>query len=92
MNCKMKKAAAVCLAAVLSMGISSAVLAAGGSSGPAVKYAKQGQIGEVITNPYRIAPLTAIIRSGASSSTTSRSALSRRKTAPKSPTRWIAPK
>lgn len=56
MNCKMKKAAAVCLAAVLSMGISSAVLAAGGSSGPAVKYAKQGQIGEVITNPYRIAP------------------------------------
>ena len=64
MNCKMKKAAAVCLAAVLSMGISSAVLAAGGSSGPAVKYAKQGQIGEVITNPYRIAPLTAIIRSG----------------------------
>lgn len=41
-----------------------AALAAGGSSGPAVKYAKQGQIGEVITNPYRIAPLTAIIRSG----------------------------
>ncbi len=64
MNCKMKRAAAVCLAAVLSMGISSAVLAAGGSSGPAVKYAKQGQIGEVVTNPYRIAPLTAIIRSG----------------------------
>ena len=64
MNCKMKRAAAVCLATVLSMGISSAVLAAGGSSGPAVKYAKQGQIGEVVTNPYRIAPLTAIIRSG----------------------------
>ena len=39
-------------------------LAAGGSSGPAVKYAKQGQIGEIITNPYKIAPLTAIIRSG----------------------------
>ncbi|WP_418870044.1 aryl-sulfate sulfotransferase [Sutterella wadsworthensis] len=39
-------------------------MAAGGASGAAVKYAKQGQIGEVITNPYKIAPLTAIIRSG----------------------------
>ena len=29
-------------------------MAAGGASGAAVKYAKQGQIGEVITNPYKI--------------------------------------
>ena len=44
--------------------IAAMTLAAGGSSGPNVKYAKQGQIGEIITNPYKIAPLTAIIRSG----------------------------
>ena len=30
-------------------------MAAGGASGAAVKYAKQGQIGEVITNPYKSA-------------------------------------
>lgn len=64
MICKMRKVVSACMIAALSMGISSAVMAAGGSSGPAVKYEKQGQIGEVITNPYRIAPLTAIIRSG----------------------------
>lgn len=64
MNCKTKTLTAACLAAMMVFGMSNAVLAAGGSSGPAVKYEKQGQIGEVVTNPYRIAPLTAIIRSG----------------------------
>lgn len=53
-----------CFVATAVLSTSSAVYAAGGSSGPAVKYAKQGQIGEVITNPYKIAPLTAIIRTG----------------------------
>ena len=64
MKCKTKTLTAACLTALMAFGMSSAVLAAGGSSGPAVKYEKQGQIGEVVTNPYRIAPLTAIIRSG----------------------------
>ncbi len=39
-------------------------MAAGGSSGPRVSFAAQGKLGEVIVNPYRIAPLTAIIRNG----------------------------
>ena len=64
MNSKIKKVCSTCLLATLAMSLSGAALAAGGSSGPAVKYEKQGQIGEVVTNPYRIAPLTAIIRSG----------------------------
>ncbi len=64
MDFRISKAAAACIAAALALSIGGAAMAAGGSSGPAVKYGKQGQIGEVITNPYRIAPLTAIIRSG----------------------------
>ena len=47
----MKTSTAACLASMSSFGMANTVLAAGGSSGPAVKYAKQGQIGEVITNP-----------------------------------------
>lgn len=39
----------------------SAVLASGG---PGVEYTTQGKIGEVIVNPYKIAPLTAVIRNG----------------------------
>ena len=35
-----------------------------GNSGPHVKFNKQGKIGEIIGNPYRIAPLTAIIKNG----------------------------
>ena len=41
-----------------------AAFAFGGPSGPATIYKKQGKIGELIVNPYRIAPLTAIIRNG----------------------------
>ena len=60
-----KTALAGAVLAAMIMGVAPTVAtAAGGASGAAVKYAKQGQIGEVITNPYRIAPLTAIIRSG----------------------------
>ena len=40
------------------------VAASGGPSGPAVTFAVQGNIGEVIVNPYKLAPLTAIIRNG----------------------------
>ena len=36
----------------------------GGPSGPATIFKRQGHIGELIMNPYRIAPLTAIIRDG----------------------------
>lgn len=39
-------------------------LASGGSSGPHVSFGTQGHIGEIIVNPYNIAPLTAIIRNG----------------------------
>ncbi len=42
----------------------SAARAAGGPSGPKVAFSGGGKIGEVIVNPYRIAPLTAIIRNG----------------------------
>ena len=45
-------------------GVSAAVAASGGPSGPAVTYPVQGHIGEVIVNPYNVAPLTAVIRDG----------------------------
>lgn len=40
------------------------VQAAGGASGPVVAFAVQGQLGEIVMNPYKIAPLTAVIRNG----------------------------
>lgn len=46
------------------LGFSAAVAASGGPSGPAVTYPVQGHIGEVIVNPYNVAPLTAVIRDG----------------------------
>ena len=60
---KINTIAAACTALCLGLAAQS-VMAAGGASGATVRYAKQGQIGEVISNPYRVAPLTAIIRSG----------------------------
>lgn len=58
----------VFIASMLSMAVTAALplraLAAGGPSGPKVKYQVQGLLGEVVVNPYRIAPLTAIIRNG----------------------------
>ena len=50
--------------AVAVLSISSASMAAGGPSGPKVTYPVQGHIGEVIVNPYKVAPLTAVIRDG----------------------------
>ena len=52
----LKLAAAAVAAACILPGTASA---SGGGSGPNVQYAVQGKIGEVITNPYKIAPLTA---------------------------------
>lgn len=42
----------------------STLLAIGGASGTKQDYERQGQIGTVIINPYKIAPLTAIISNG----------------------------
>ena len=42
-----------------------AAMAIGGASGPHTDFKMQGQhIGEVVMNPYKIAPLTAVIRDG----------------------------
>ena len=55
-------AAALAAAALLSM---PSVQAMGVEGGPAVRYASiQGKLGEVIVNPYKVAPLTAIIKNG----------------------------
>lgn len=40
------------------------VRAIGGASGAKTDYLVQGKIGEVVMNPYEIAPLTAVIRNG----------------------------
>ena len=55
------KTMAALVAATFVVGVA---YASGGASGPAVTYAVQGNIGEVIVNPYKIAPLTAVIRNG----------------------------
>ena len=55
-----KKLVVRTMIAAVAFALAGGAFAAGGSSGPAVKYPKQGQIGEIITNPYRIAPLTAM--------------------------------
>ncbi len=54
---------ALCAAAVMAAFIPG-VQAEEANSGYAVKYAVQGNLGEVLVNPYKIAPLTAIIRLG----------------------------
>ena len=49
---------------VLAM-LPAAAMAIGGASGPHTDFKMQGQhLGEVVMNPYKIAPLTAIIRDG----------------------------
>ncbi len=55
------KTVAILTAAVMMVGTA---VASGGASGPAVNFAVQGNIGEVIVNPYDVAPLTAVIRNG----------------------------
>lgn len=41
-----------------------AAFAMGGASGPKTTYETQGHLGEIIVNPYKVAPLTAVIRNG----------------------------
>ena len=60
-------------------------MAIGGPSGPKIDYHTQGHLGEVMMNPYGIAPLTAIIRDGGY---TLEDALCRRPTVRISPTRF----
>ena len=52
------------LAAALLGGLSTAALAIGGPSGAHIDYGIPGKIGEVVVNPYDIAPLTAVIKNG----------------------------
>ena len=44
--------------------LTSPVMASGPASGPTVGFRVEGHIGEVIVNPYKVAPLTAVIRNG----------------------------
>ena len=54
------------LAAALaaSMVFPTSAFAVGGPSGPKMEHPVPGKIGEVVVNPYKIAPLTAVIRNG----------------------------
>ena len=59
----MKILAAATMAAALQFAATPS-MAAGGPSGARVNFPVQGHIGEVIVNPYQVAPLTAVIRNG----------------------------
>ena len=54
-------AGAVCASFALVADVS---LASGGPSGPNVAFRSTGNIGEVIVNPFKVSPLTAVIRNG----------------------------
>ena len=65
MNIKAKiTPVALAIALAAGFGLPAAVQASGGGSGPAVTYVAPGQIGEIVVNPYKIAPLTAVIKNG----------------------------
>ena len=50
------------LCASMALAIPATAFAMGGASGPHTNYIMQGHLGEVMMNPYEIAPLTAVIR------------------------------
>ena len=52
----------VFLSSVLALSLASTAYAIGGASGPKLDYELQGKLGEVVMNPYKIAPLTAVIK------------------------------
>ncbi|WP_295476861.1 aryl-sulfate sulfotransferase [Sutterella sp.] len=52
------------LGAALILASPAASFAVGGPSGMQVNFERQGDLGEVVVNPYDIAPLTAVIRNG----------------------------
>ena len=51
-------------AVAATLAFSGVAFASGGASGPKVSYVAPGQLGEIVVNPYKIAPLTAVIRNG----------------------------
>ena len=54
-------AGAICASFALVADVS---LASGGPSGPNVAFRSTGNIGEVIVTPFKVSPLTAVIRNG----------------------------
>ena len=55
----------ILIAAMFMLSVTpSTLLAIGGPSGPRLDYTITGKIGEVVMNPYGIAPLTAVIKNG----------------------------
>ena len=52
------------IALAIAATIPCAAFAIGGASGAKIDYEVQGHIGEIMSNPYGIAPLTAVIRDG----------------------------
>ncbi|MDR2173182.1 MAG: aryl-sulfate sulfotransferase [Burkholderiales bacterium] len=62
---KLKKTVVSIAVALATMALTSgSAFALGGASGAKLDYKVQGKIGEVVVNPYEIAPLTAVIRNG----------------------------
>ena len=47
-----------------SLAVTTSAWAIGGPSGTKVGFKTQGELGEVVSNPYDIAPLTSVIRNG----------------------------
>ena len=66
------------LVAVSAMTAAFAAQAGGGPSGPEVTYPTQGHIGEVIVNPFKVAPSLRSFATAATSFPTSPSKCSRR--------------
>ena len=60
----MKKNLIHVLSTAAALTICGTASAAGGPSGYAVTFKPQGKIGEVVNNPYDIAPLTSVIKNG----------------------------
>ena len=60
----MKKNLIHVLSTAAALTICGTASAAGGPSGYAVTFKPQGKIGEVVKNPYDIAPLTSVIKNG----------------------------
>ena len=59
-----KVVSSVLLASSMAMFVPSAVMAIGGASGSHIDLEVVGNIGEVIVDPYDIAPLNAVIKNG----------------------------
>ena len=60
----MKKNLIHVLSTAAALTICGTASAVGGPSGYAVTFKPQGKIGEVVNNPYDIAPLTSVIKNG----------------------------